>query len=185
MPSPAGLVIEAECTTCGCLGDEVTDGIATVRFALAHAAGTGHVVILNGTTGPAACRWPDRRRSHRRPAEVLPSILVSTWSPGREDASAVYDPANNLMILFGGDLPTGTWLNGVWVLSHANGQGGTPNAPVSRIIYLCSSARKTILFESPPYRSFVGLEIPFPSNTSASVNPGVCTFLSLKDLWEA
>src|SRR5581483_9378341 len=43
----------------------------------------------------------------------------------RENASAVYDPANNLMILFGGGA-NGNVFNDVWVLSHANGLGGTP-----------------------------------------------------------
>lgn len=43
---------------------------------------------------------------------------------GREAASAVYDAANNIMIVFGGDNGT-TWKNDVYVLSHANGAGGT------------------------------------------------------------
>lgn len=46
----ARLIVEAECTTCGRVGDEDSDGILIVRFALAHSAATGHVVILNGTT---------------------------------------------------------------------------------------------------------------------------------------
>jgi hypothetical protein len=45
----ARLVIEAECTTCGRVGDEA-DGISTVQLALEHTVATGHVVILNGTT---------------------------------------------------------------------------------------------------------------------------------------
>ncbi len=46
---------------------------------------------------------------------------------GQTALSAVYDAANNKMIVFGG-LPyqAQTYRNGVWVLSHANGQGGTP-----------------------------------------------------------
>jgi len=46
----ARLVIEAECTTCGRVSDETSDGLSAVRLALAHTAATGHVVILNGTT---------------------------------------------------------------------------------------------------------------------------------------
>ncbi len=46
----ARLVIEAECTTCGRVCDEATDGMSTVQLALTHTAATGHVVILNGTT---------------------------------------------------------------------------------------------------------------------------------------
>lgn len=41
--------------------------------------------------------------------------------------SAVYDSANNRMIVFGGqDQNTGIYVNNVWVLSNANGLGGTP-----------------------------------------------------------
>lgn len=43
----------------------------------------------------------------------------------RENATAVYDAANNLMILYGGGA-YGSLYSDVWVLSHANGQGGTP-----------------------------------------------------------
>ena len=46
--------------------------------------------------------------------------------PGaRTDHSAVYDAANNRMILFGG-LTSSTTTNDTWVLSNANGLGGTP-----------------------------------------------------------
>lgn len=48
--------------------------------------------------------------------------------PGRHNGSAVYDAANNRMMVFGGCLggcfPVD---NSVWVLVNANGQGGTPN----------------------------------------------------------
>lgn len=48
-------------------------------------------------------------------------LIVSGSSPSpREGASAVYDTANNRMIIFGGST------NDVWVLSNANGLGGTP-----------------------------------------------------------
>ena len=49
----------------------------------------------------------------------------------RGSATAVYDPANNRMIVFGGlqvpDPLTGPGgFNDVWVLTNANGLGGTP-----------------------------------------------------------
>ena len=40
--------------------------------------------------------------------------------------SAVYDSTNNLMIVFGGNNCSTTYFNDVWVLSNANGLGGTP-----------------------------------------------------------
>jgi hypothetical protein len=42
----------------------------------------------------------------------------------RENHTAVYDPASNRMIIFGGGSTSG--LNDVWVLANANGLGGTP-----------------------------------------------------------
>ena len=43
----------------------------------------------------------------------------------RSQLSAVYDHASNRMIIFGGESAAG-YNNDVWVLSHANGIGGTP-----------------------------------------------------------
>jgi hypothetical protein len=40
--------------------------------------------------------------------------------------TAVYDPTNNRMIVFGGLAASGGLVNDVWVLSNANGLGGTP-----------------------------------------------------------
>lgn len=59
------------------------------------------------------------------------STLIANGTAGspaaRDSHTAVYDSANNRMIVFGGELfPSFTaLLNDVWVLSHANGQGGT------------------------------------------------------------
>jgi hypothetical protein len=62
------------------------------------------------------------------------SQLIPNGNPGsplaRTSASAVYDSANNRMIVFGGCSWTGDLctqrLNDVWVLTNANGQGGVP-----------------------------------------------------------
>jgi hypothetical protein len=48
-----------------------------------------------------------------------------TLPPGRDSGSAVYDPNNNRMIIFGGSTSTGI-LGDTWVLSNANGLGGVP-----------------------------------------------------------
>lgn len=46
---------------------------------------------------------------------------------GVHGSSAVYDPVNNIMTVFGGEnLARTAFTNGVWTLSHANGLGGTP-----------------------------------------------------------
>ena len=46
--------------------------------------------------------------------------------PARMLHSATYDPATNSMTVFGGKTAAGTGLNDAWVLSNANGVGGTP-----------------------------------------------------------
>jgi len=48
-----------------------------------------------------------------------------TLPPGREEPRAVYDATNNLMTIFGGNNDSG-YLGDVWVLSNANGTGGSP-----------------------------------------------------------
>ena len=79
-----------------------------------------------------------------------------TAPSGREAATAVYDSTNNVLMVFGGD--AGTTVDGdVWILSHANGMGGTPfwtqlsptgTAPVARsghsAIYDAANNRMTI-----------------------------------------
>jgi hypothetical protein len=66
------------------------------------------------------------------------TVLIPNGAPGappaRQGHNAVYDAVNNRMIVFGGDscqpdfftCSKATWFNDVWVLSNANGQGGTP-----------------------------------------------------------
>src|SRR6266446_6878918 len=75
------------------------DTNAVVLYAPANGDGLYSTLIANGTAGS-----PAARDSH----------------------TAVYDSANNRMIVFGGEIfSSGTLLNDVWVLSNANGQGGT------------------------------------------------------------
>ncbi len=45
--------------------------------------------------------------------------------PARESTSAIYDSANNVMTIYGGDAG-GNPFGDIWILSHANGMGGTP-----------------------------------------------------------
>jgi hypothetical protein len=48
-----------------------------------------------------------------------------TLPPGRNEPRAIYDATNNLLTIFGGNDSTGVF-GDVWVLSNANGGGGTP-----------------------------------------------------------
>jgi len=54
--------------------------------------------------------------------KLVPSGLAPA---ARQSASAVYDAANNILIIYGGDAG-GTNFGDVWILSNANGSGGTP-----------------------------------------------------------
>jgi hypothetical protein len=53
-------------------------------------------------------------------------LLQTSGTPptGRESASAVYDSVNNILTIYGGD-SGGAGFGDVWLLSHANGNGGT------------------------------------------------------------
>jgi hypothetical protein len=49
--------------------------------------------------------------------------------PPRANQSAIYDPVSNRMVIYGGDNEapiTPTTFGDIWVLTHANGLGGTP-----------------------------------------------------------
>ncbi len=64
-------------------------------------------------------------------APTWTTLTTSGGPPGvRESASAAYDQAHNRMIIFGGidniSACCPSDYNDVWVLSHANGHGGTP-----------------------------------------------------------
>jgi hypothetical protein len=53
--------------------------------------------------------------------------LTTSGTPpaARESGSAVYDPTNNVLMIYGGDAG-GSPFGDVWILSNANGSGGTP-----------------------------------------------------------
>lgn len=47
---PPRLVVHADCTTCGRLNQDEDASSRVVDIALNHTDGTGHIVVLNGTT---------------------------------------------------------------------------------------------------------------------------------------
>ena len=74
------------------------------------------VWVLTNADGTATCGW----------IQLSPS---GTPPSPRAMHAAAYDPVNNRMIVFGGDLNVGNCygcVNDTWVLSNANGIGGTP-----------------------------------------------------------
>ena len=77
--------------------------------------GLASAAPLPGQTSPA---W----------IQLSPTPDPTYGAPGvRLAHTAVYNPTTNRMIVFGGQAgPSGGLLNDVWVLSNADGTGGTP-----------------------------------------------------------
>jgi hypothetical protein len=80
----------------------------------APSSADGNVWVLTDANGIGTPAW----------IELAP---VGDIPPKRDvSASGTYDPSSNRLIIFGGYSTIGTYLHDVWVLSHANGLGGTP-----------------------------------------------------------
>ena len=73
-------------------------------WALSHANGTGGTPVWTNLVAQGATGSPANRAQH----------------------AAVYLPSTNTMTIFGGTDINGAFLGDTWVLSHANGLGGTP-----------------------------------------------------------
>ncbi len=88
----------------------------------------------------------------------------------RESASSVYDSVNNIMTIYGGDAG-GAGLGDTWVLSHANGTGGTPEWTKLSPSGTAPSARTG---QSATYD---------PSTDRMTVFGGIANGLTLSDSW--
>src|SRR5215469_1477681 len=79
------LVLYADCTTCGRLNGCEDNPLTVVDIALDHTDGTGHVVVLNGTTDIPDEEWiPGREVSAGESGlppipEILADPAASTW----------------------------------------------------------------------------------------------------------
>jgi len=126
---------------------------------------------------------------------VWMNLLPSGTPPQvRSGHSAVYDPVNNRMIVFGGSAwvqatQNSTFLGDLWELSYANGIGGTPawtpilaagTAPTPRTYHWAafdSATQRMILFggrhdtENPPGDNRVWVLI-FTTPVSIDIKPG-------------
>jgi hypothetical protein len=65
--------MHADCTTCGRLNRDADNSRLVVDIALDHTDGTGHVVVLNGTTDLPGEEWDTAAFATTAPAE-LPTI---------------------------------------------------------------------------------------------------------------
>ncbi len=85
---------------------------------------TTNMIIFGGKNSSGACfsdTWMLTGATGANPTWTQ----LATGPAARAGASAIYDSFSNRMIVFGGRCNT-TLYNDVWVLSNANGSGGTP-----------------------------------------------------------
>jgi hypothetical protein len=97
--------------------------------ASAYAAASDSAIIFGGFNCKSTYFNDVWVANNASDAATLPSwteLSPSGTGPSvRESASAVYDPTTNALILYGGDAG-GNPFGDIWVLSNANGSGGTP-----------------------------------------------------------
>jgi len=107
--------------------------IARAGHVAVYDAGSNRMIVFGGNTG-----WLTSDRNDVWVLVDANGIGSPSWvqlsptgplPPARgADAAGVYDPTTNRLIIFGGRTATnpGSTFNDVWILSNANGLGGTP-----------------------------------------------------------
>ncbi len=102
---------------------------ARMLQASAYDSGTNTLIIFGGYSCSAAYYndvWILRNANDQSGQPSWTQLLPTGAKPSvRESSSAVYDPATNSLIVYGGDAGGGPF-GDMWVLSNANGSGGTP-----------------------------------------------------------
>ena len=93
-------------------------------------SGSNRIMFFGGATASTSCLndlWilDDANSAHGTPDWL--SIAASGALPApRMNHTAVYDPTKNVLIVFGGTNCSAGYFSDVWVLTNANGEGGTP-----------------------------------------------------------
>ena len=91
VPEPPRLVLHADCTTCGRLNQDEDASSRVVDIALGHTDGTGHIVVLNGTTD-----LPDEEE-FRAPAMSLVDLALPSVDEVLADPTASFWLRNALL----------------------------------------------------------------------------------------
>jgi hypothetical protein len=105
---------------------------ARMRHSAAYDSGTNSLIVFGGFDCTSTYFNDVWVLSHANNVGGTPTWtqLSPTGTPpsGREGSSVVYDAASNSLTVFGGDADSNSSapFGDVWVLSHANGSGGTP-----------------------------------------------------------
>jgi len=118
-----------------------------LRHAALYDAGTNTMIVYGGNDC-FSTRYGDLWvLSHANGQGGTPTwTQLSPTGPaplGRQDLSAVYDSANNRMIVYGGEEGVPSLDPNVWVLTNANGSGGEP-----------AWIQLSIAGDAPPARQF-------------------------------
>lgn len=93
---------------------------------------SNRMILFGGATGTtsATCLqdlWVlDDANSANGTPDWLALATSGSIPPARLNHNAVYDPATDTLIVFGGANCSGGYFSDVWTLSNANGEGGTP-----------------------------------------------------------
>ncbi len=91
---------------------------------------SNRMVVFGGATSSTSCLndlWAldDANSAHGTPAWL--SLTATGTAPlPRTSQSIAYDPATNVLMVYGGTNCAGGYFSDVWVLSNADGEGGTP-----------------------------------------------------------
>ena len=93
-------------------------------------SGSNRMIVFGGGTSSTNCLndlWilDDANSAHGTP-DWLRLTASGTAPAARMNQAAAYDPTENTLIIFGGTNCASGYLSDVWVLSNANGEGGTP-----------------------------------------------------------
>src|SRR5215471_3778270 len=97
---PPRLVLHADCTTCGRLNGDEDNPLTVVDIALDHTDGTGHVVVLNGTTDIPDEEWIRAREASAGESglpqipEILADPAASSWLKNALREALARDPVD-------------------------------------------------------------------------------------------
>ncbi len=88
-------------------------------------------MIFGGATSTTNCLNDDWLLDDANSANGTPDWIsltaAGTPPPARMNHAAQYDPTKNVLMVFGGSNCASGFLQDVWVLTNANGEGGTPH----------------------------------------------------------
>jgi hypothetical protein len=100
-----------------------------MRQASAYDAGTNTLIIFGGFNCKSTYYNDVWILSNANDLTAMPTwtqLVTTGTSPSvRQNSSAIYDSSTNSLVVYGGD-KGGTPTGDIWILSHANGTGGSP-----------------------------------------------------------